>query len=388
MSVALVLSSFALVSAYAEREIELTPFATAAGQFSIHFPGKPNEAATQAETSLGATESKVFTIHVDDCNYSVVYSDYTSAQIGERKAEEVLKASVGDVLKVPKIEVVSKESISQDGFPGIDLTCSRELTIGGTTQEYLIRSRMILVKRRLFTVGVNGPAAKVKTPTTEAFFKSFKLTAKPTPTLAITIGEAASKSKVAKSTAPFKTYLSKTGRFRVSFPGVPREISETAKTDAGDIKQVLLKATNRDGVYSVGYADWPGDFLKAHDTAQLLDQTTAAIMAAANGTFVNSKTITGSSIPGREVVYDVTSSEISGKATARVRVYLSGDRVYQVTALVPRGSARSATVEAFFTSFQIDRTAPAKKGRVGVGFREGVTQDGGVGPVAVLPFRR
>ena len=115
-----------------------------------------------------------------------------------------------------------------------------------------------------------GKEAMAKSAAADSFFSSFKF--KPGHALATKPADAMKGAQVAKSTAGSETFSSEAGRFTVSMPGRPKEDATTVKTAVGEIKVFNFQVEVDEGVYIVGYSDYPRKkFVRASSPDKMLD---------------------------------------------------------------------------------------------------------------------
>jgi hypothetical protein len=113
----------------------------------------------------------------------------------------------------------------------------------------------------------------------------------------------------------------------------------------------MFVAEHGQQAWLVGYSDYPEATVKASDPATMLAGARDGAVANANGQLVSDVEVTLNGYPGREFSAAVTQN--GQEFVLRQRVYMVGNRLYQVLVLVPKGEEDSPEVEAFFQSFQL-----------------------------------
>jgi hypothetical protein len=101
----------------------------------------------------------------------------------------------------------------------------------------------------------------------------------------------------------------------------------------------------------VGYSDYPEATVQASDAAPMLAGARDGGVGNVNGQLVSDAEVTLNGYPGREFSASVTQA--GQEMMLRERVYLVGNRLYQVLVLVPKGQENSTEVEDFLQSFQL-----------------------------------
>jgi hypothetical protein len=141
--------------------------------------------------------------------------------------------------------------------------------------------------------------------------------------------------------AGWSEYVSNAGGYRTAFPVKPTEQTE----NVGPIKIVLaiadMKAQGR--AFITGYSDLPAG---AIDPDTGLDGAIKGM--AKTGTLTGSSKISLSGNPGREATIDVR-----GGIKQKVRVYIAGNRLYQIVATwSPAKGDATSDVQTFLDAFR------------------------------------
>lgn len=146
----------------------------------------------------------------------------------------------------------------------------------------------------------------------------------------------------------WKEFASKEGRFKVLMPGTPKQDKAETESDFG--KSVLHMNLARAGkaMYGANYSDFPAEIKKA-DLKQLYDSSRDGAVANLEGKLASEKDIKLGKHPGREIRIDVAK----GKQLFRARVYLVGQRLYQVIVLGTPETATSKEADQFLDSFKL-----------------------------------
>jgi len=129
--------------------------------------------------------------------------------------------------------------------------------------------------------------------------------------------------------------------FSVLMPAKPEE--EVKSTD--DFTSHLFSITTTKVVYLAGYGDYAPSIKLSADAE--LTSNRDKFLKGLNATLLASKQITLDGRPGLEFTGE------SQQASFKSRVYLSGNRVYQVAVAVLDGKTDSDNVDRFFASFAL-----------------------------------
>ncbi len=146
-------------------------------------------------------------------------------------------------------------------------------------------------------------------------------------------------------------YKSKEGKFSVELPGKPVEKVNDVKLGDTEVKMYVFSVAQKDRVFLVTYNDYPKAVI-GDDGDKFL-----AGVVERNATNLRGKLLANEKIaigkkkhPGHIVRIEMPDS----KGLYRARVFLVGDRLYQVVALGPDDFAKSRAVDDYLNSFEID----------------------------------
>lgn len=144
-------------------------------------------------------------------------------------------------------------------------------------------------------------------------------------------------------------YKPEGGRLAVQMPGTPKLQSQTVSTAAGDVElHVAMLQPDADTAYGVSWADYPQEAVQSLTADEVLDGARDGAVAKLNGTLAGSDNIMLSgSHPGR----DLRVTMPDGAHVYRSRVYLIGNRLYQVIAVTTTAGASGPDVTKFLDSF-------------------------------------
>jgi hypothetical protein len=155
---------------------------------------------------------------------------------------------------------------------------------------------------------------------------------------------------VCGSGPPAEEFSSKEGKFKVAFPGKPKEQKQAA---AGTTMQMYV-VENPNGAYIVGYGDMPiPEKEPAEKIKDRLDGAVLGMAGATGGKVLEQKDIRiARTLPGRQFQIAITKPM---EGLIRGKIYLSGKRLYQVFVVGTKDFAKSAGATKFLDSFMITR---------------------------------
>ena len=144
---------------------------------------------------------------------------------------------------------------------------------------------------------------------------------------------------------------SKEGKFSVAMPDKPTERTNKVKTDIGELDLHAFLVDQTDRALVVMYSDYPDGSVAANTDKVLAGCIEGNVKALKGKLLTEDKITTGKAkFPGREIRIEMPDK----KNTYRARLYLAGDRLYQVVVLGPDDFTKGKVVEDFLKSFAID----------------------------------
>jgi len=146
-------------------------FSSAEGAFSVLMPGTPTEETQTQDTELGAIDVHSFTFEQGGVAYLVGYNVFPAAVIEAASPDSLLDGACDGQVQAVKGTRVSEQEITLGAYAGRDL----EILIEDSDGPASLRSRMFLVRDRLYQVMVVGPKGQSTSPDTLKFLDSFKL---------------------------------------------------------------------------------------------------------------------------------------------------------------------------------------------------------------------
>lgn len=148
-------------------------------------------------------------------------------------------------------------------------------------------------------------------------------------------------------------FVSKQGNFRIKFPGEPRLMSQTIKTPVGPQQlQTYMVETPEQIIYGVTITNIAEQMIRGRNPRPMLDGSIRG-MAKLGWSIKQKGPITLGKHPGRFVKFEVQSPQVAEKGLGRSRIYLVGNRLYQLDVVGPESKVELDSVEAFLDSFQL-----------------------------------
>jgi hypothetical protein len=145
------------------------------------------------------------------------------------------------------------------------------------------------------------------------------------------------------------TVVSQDGGFKATFPLKAQTTSMPVKAGDLEVTMKMVAAEKNGASFVVSYVDYPAGSLgqKSPDEASkdIIDGTVANV----EGTLRSAEPITLGGTQGREVLIDVPKQNV----VVHERIFLVGDRLYQVMYGGPKGTESAQEAMAFIDSFKL-----------------------------------
>jgi hypothetical protein len=164
-------------------------------------------------------------------------------------------------------------------------------------------------------------------------------------------------------------YTSTEGRYRVQFAGTPKHQEKIVPTPVGPVTAKFAIGEEWSGTgRSVMYVDYPPNLFGPGSVNAGLEGACQGMIAEGQLTALSKKTISLNGHPGREVSFDSQPGRPGPKLHGRARLYLVGNRLYQVLIAGRSGVIQSETIDGFLNSFSLlDQGPRAAETRVAGG---------------------
>jgi hypothetical protein len=146
----------------------------------------------------------------------------------------------------------------------------------------------------------------------------------------------------------FKTFTSVEGRFSVSMPANPEKVTQTVKSEIGEIAFTMFAADSTEFGFVVAYSDYPQDFIETSNPIENLGWVAEGVAIDVKGELVNEVALKNYSGEAKE--YQVNIPE---KGILTSRLILDDRRLYQLIAMFPADRQDEKKMAEFFDSFKI-----------------------------------
>lgn len=160
-------------------------------------------------------------------------------------------------------------------------------------------------------------------------------------------GSLGSSSGDSSSFSNFTEFVSKEGRFKASFPGTPKEKTQSAL----GMKFKMFLMEEADGIFGIAYFDLPsGTAVNGKQVDSALNHAKDGMLRNMNATLIKEDRISlQGKYPGREIRADVPSKG----AEMYCSVYLVNNRAYQVLIRGKTEWLNSDKARKFLNSFSL-----------------------------------
>ncbi len=147
----------------------------------------------------------------------------------------------------------------------------------------------------------------------------------------------------------WKEFSSSNGAFSILLPKFPSEETITEDSDLGPIVLHLFTVEQNGIAYIFGYSDYPEKILQIPiDT--VLDGACNGITENAHGKVINQSPIMlENKYPGRELKVE----SVDKKLIAQARIFMVGQRQYQLIVSSPKEKATSQNISKYLDSFKL-----------------------------------
>jgi hypothetical protein len=156
---------------------------------------------------------------------------------------------------------------------------------------------------------------------------------------------------LAQAKLEFEKFTSNELGFSILMPGMPKGRSEKVPSPLGEltVKGFVVETNQGKAAWMVTSTDYPAGTVKADNQDAILDGVVKGSTEGVKGKLLTQSKITlGKKHPGRSMQTDVPNTGIY-----HARVYLVGDRLYQVIMLGPKELATSPDATKFLDSFKL-----------------------------------
>jgi len=298
-----------------------TEYLSAAGRFKIRFSGVPKEFEETNETSVGTLVSHTV-LFVKDVAESVSYRDYPGnlelPSLIKRVLDDARDRSLALVAK-EEPHILSETDVSVEGHPG--------RLVRVEVKDQVLRVKVLVVANRTYVLMLRSPklsrAQSEDEKLATSFFNSFKL---------LTPLEA-------DLTGTWKEFLSAEGKFKIKFPGTPYQ---TSLQLAKELK-FQVAGYQSAGSYSVRYVDFPEIVKDPAALKVFLDSMRDAELEYLEQRGKKFEILSETDVAHDRYLGRMLVLELPNNVIYRNKTIVVNNRLYVLTALVPKDDAQSAT---------------------------------------------
>jgi hypothetical protein len=147
-------------------------------------------------------------------------------------------------------------------------------------------------------------------------------------------------------------FISKAGKFMVTFPGLPTESIQNTPGELGDITTHLLSYSQGNKVYDVSYTDYPEEYTPSLDAEKIVKNARDSAVEKLNGSVDSEKQFSVDNSSGLEFMITARDPE-NQPVTLKARMFMVGNLFYQVWAMAPKDQANEAEMNRFLDSFKL-----------------------------------
>lgn len=150
----------------------------------------------------------------------------------------------------------------------------------------------------------------------------------------------------------WQTFDASEGGFRVTMPGKPTKGHDVLTTAAGPLDSVNYVYTTPDQrvAYGIDYVDYPPDVVRRNDPDRILEAARDGLVGKLRGRVRDERRIDLEGQPGRAVELALGDGRF-----VRARLYLVGQRQYQLVVVTPDERTGATDAQRFLDSFRLLR---------------------------------
>ena len=146
-------------------------------------------------------------------------------------------------------------------------------------------------------------------------------------------------------------YTSKEWGFSATFPGPAKQTAQPVTTAVGNVTMVSVSYRSDNTGYMISIGDFPKGTVTSRPLAQVYENTANGEAKSVKGTIRKKANFTVDGVVGRDVLIDFASNS----KAAHTRIFIVGDRQFQVMFIGPSGSENGKIALDFLNSFHLVR---------------------------------
>ncbi len=148
----------------------------------------------------------------------------------------------------------------------------------------------------------------------------------------------------------WQRFISEDGTFSIEMPGKPKASKIILPVEDGQTYlNVFMVDEKKDFVFSIAYVDFSYEVLQKKTEEQILNDARDGAILNVQGTLLSESEVSIKQHPGREIMI----RSIDGESIIKARVFLAGNRQYQLMVITSNDKVESFTVRRFLDSFNI-----------------------------------
>jgi hypothetical protein len=148
----------------------------------------------------------------------------------------------------------------------------------------------------------------------------------------------------------WRTFTSPEGKFSISMPGQPTVTSIIIDTAFGPTYLNAYMLDSKDGFYyAASFMDHYPQLFEVKSVERILDDSRDGAVANVQGKLLGESAISIKKHPGREIVFE----SADGKSIVKARLYIVGERFYQIMATTSKEKQSSYNLTRFLKSFRL-----------------------------------
>jgi len=152
------------------------------------------------------------------------------------------------------------------------------------------------------------------------------------------------------------TYTDEAGNYRILTVGPTKNSKQNVPSPAGELNLFAMENTDaKKTTRTVIYADYPAQLMQSKGPEAMLDGGVRGMIAGGHWNIESQKPILLDGHPGREIQFSVPGPKGTENGAGRARLYLVGNRLYQVIVVGPASKVTAAELSDFVNSFELLR---------------------------------
>jgi hypothetical protein len=156
----------------------------------------------------------------------------------------------------------------------------------------------------------------------------------------------------AGSPAEPKEFKSASGGFSILVPATMEESTQDVVNADGTLVLHGFVGGSETKRYIVGYVDYPDESVKTTGVEALLARSRADLIGTDGATVIAEKSISLDGNPGLEISFD-SGVNTNPQLTIKTRIYLVGNRLYQIMVAVPKADVETEEINSYLQSFKL-----------------------------------